>query len=113
MADTTEATPAIEPTEMSSAPETMTMVMPTPSSPTTLRFMPIFIRLRGAKKNGVCEAISATSSTRAMISDRFSAPTKRVIAFNGLLLLLGWMEELDMLVIVSSGLRRRAGRARG
>jgi hypothetical protein len=53
IAETTEATPAMEPTEISSAPDTMTMVMPTPSKPTTARFMPIFIRLRGTKKNGV------------------------------------------------------------
>jgi len=50
IADEIEATPAIEPTEMSRPLETITKVMPTASRPTTEMFMPTFSRLRGTKK---------------------------------------------------------------
>src|SRR3954464_3864583 len=75
IADVTEVSPAIEPTEMSSAPMMMTMVCTTASRPEMATAVPITRRFGTVKNSGFCTPITMMSSTIAMISETFCTPT--------------------------------------
>ncbi len=81
----TEATEAIEPTEMSSMPATMTTVSPMASRPTmTIDWLRLFIRFCQLRKSGCSQTMTAMMPMSASSSDRLSTPTMLMTRRTGL-----------------------------
>ena len=77
----TEATDAMEPTEMSSMPATMTTVWPTARRPTmTIDWLRLFRRFCQERNSGCrsrCQMMTTTMTTMAMSNERLSTPRPR------------------------------------
>ena len=72
----TEATEAIDPTEMSSMPATMTTVSPMARRPTmTIDWLRLFMRFCQLRNNGCSQTMTAMMPISARTSERLSTPT--------------------------------------
>ena len=79
----TDATEAMEPTEISSMPATMTTVSPTASRPTmTIDWLRLFMRFCQLRNSGWAQTIRTTMKIRAPMSEMLSTPTALMMRRN-------------------------------